>query len=92
MNNKSILITGGGGFIGSHLVKELLKEDIEEVIIYDNLTRGKIENVEGSLKDSRCHIFPSGGDIRDIDILNEAMQGIEMGTLEEGQLLQTRGW
>ena len=39
------LITGGGGFIGSHLVKELLKRD-EKVLCLDNFTTGNIKNVE----------------------------------------------
>ena len=36
-----------------------------------------MENIEDSLKDSRCIISPNGGDIRDVDILNDAIQGID---------------
>ena len=72
-----VLVIGGAGFIGSHVVKELLKEPVKEVIIYDNFTRGKMENIEESLKDKRCYIFPYGGDIRDIDVLDKAMEGID---------------
>ena len=39
------LITGGAGFIGSHLAERLLK-DGEEVIIIDNLSTGRLENIE----------------------------------------------
>lgn len=77
LQNSKVLVIGGAGFIGSFLVKELLKEDVSEVIIYDNFTRGKYENIEDSLKDKRCYIYPLGGDIRDIDILNEAMKGVD---------------
>ena len=77
LNNKRILVIGGAGFIGSFVVKELLKEDVSGVIIYDNFVRGKIENIKESLEDPRCSIFPLGGDIRDIDILNEAMKDVD---------------
>ena len=76
INGKSFLVTGVAGFIGSSVVAELLKEDIGKVVIYDNFTRGKMENIDESLKDTRCIIYPNGGDIRDVDILNDAMQGI----------------
>jgi UDP-glucose 4-epimerase len=77
ITNKKVLVIGGAGFIGSHLVSELLKTEVGEVIIYDNFTRGKIAYLENSLKDSRCSIYPFGGDVRDIDILNKAMEGID---------------
>ena len=75
--NKRVLVIGGGGFIGSFIVAGLLKENIREVIIYDNFVRGKIENIRESLKDPRCTIYPLGGDIRDTDILNTAMKNID---------------
>ncbi|MGE5363052.1 MAG: NAD-dependent epimerase/dehydratase family protein [Bacteroidota bacterium] len=77
LKGKRILVTGGAGFIGSFVVQELLKEEVAEVIIYDNFARGKMENIEKSLQDSRCHLYPNGGDIRDVDILNDAMKGVD---------------
>lgn len=77
IKKSKILVIGGAGFIGGFVVKELLKEEVAEVIIYDNFTRGNMENIKDSLKDPRCTIFPFGGDIRDIDILNQAMQGVD---------------
>lgn len=71
------LVIGGAGFIGAFVVSELLKEDVAVVIVYDNFTRGKMENITDSLKDPRCSIFPLGGDIRDVDILNQAMKGVD---------------
>ena len=44
MKNKNILITGGLGFIGSHIANELLDEN--EVLILDNLSTGKINNLK----------------------------------------------
>ena len=45
--------------------------------MYDNLTRGKTTNLSKSLEDSRCTLYPNGGDIRDIDLLNDAMKGMD---------------
>lgn len=75
LTNKKILVIGGAGFIGSFVVSELLKEDVAEVVVYDNFARGKKEYLTEQLKDPRCSIFPIGGDIRDIDILDTAMKG-----------------
>jgi len=75
IKGSSILVIGGAGFIGSHLVEELLKEDVKEIIIYDNFCRGKMENLEMALKDKRVKIFEIGGDICQTDILSAAVKG-----------------
>jgi len=77
IQNTKILVIGGAGFIGSHLVAELLKENASEVIIYDNFARGKVDYIKESLKDPRCTLYPLGGDIRDVDILDQAMKGVD---------------
>jgi UDP-glucose 4-epimerase len=74
INGARILVIGGAGFIGSFVVSELLKEQVAEVVVYDNFARGKKEYLEEQLKDPRCNIYPIGGDIRDIDILDSAMK------------------
>lgn len=75
--NKKYLVIGGAGLIGSHVVDELLKEDVKEVIIYDNFTRGREDNIRDALKDPRCKVFEIGGDITQPDILNKAMEGVD---------------
>lgn len=77
MNDKRVLVIGGAGFIGSFVVGELLKHPVKEVVIYDNFTRGKKENIIDHLKDKRCKIFSYGGDIRDLDILDKAFEGVD---------------
>lgn len=75
IENSKILVIGGAGFIGSFVVSELLKENVAEVVVYDNFARGQRDYLTEQLKDPRCSIFPIGGDIREIDILNAAMEG-----------------
>lgn len=72
---KKILVTGGAGFIGSFVVSELLKEDVGEVVIYDNFARGDMSYIAEQLKDSRCNLFQ--GDLREVDLLNTAMKGCD---------------
>lgn len=73
LKDKKVLVIGGGGFIGSHVVLELLKEPIDSVIIYDNFVRGKADNIVEAMKDPRCKVYEHGGDIRDTDILDDAI-------------------
>jgi UDP-glucose 4-epimerase len=77
LNNSKCLVIGGAGFIGSFVVKELLKENVAEIIVYDNFARGKKEYLNEALQDKRCSIYPVGGDIRETDILNDAMKGVD---------------
>jgi UDP-glucose 4-epimerase len=77
VKNSKILVIGGAGFIGSFVVSELLKTDVGKVVIFDNFARGKISNVAASLKDPRCEVYPNGGDVRELDILNDAMKGMD---------------
>ncbi len=73
IRGKSVLVIGGAGFIGSHVVAELLETEVAQVLVYDNLTRGSLGRLEHALRDERCRVFPDGGDIRDLDVLNAAM-------------------
>ena len=77
LTGKKILVIGGAGLIGSHVVEELLNENIKEVIVYDNFCRGTYENLEKALKDDRCRLFEIGGDVLQTDILKKAMEGID---------------
>ena len=74
LNGKKLMVIGGAGLIGSHTVDKLLKEDVAEVVIYDNFTRGREENLANALKDPRVSIHDVGGDILQSDILNAAMK------------------
>jgi len=55
--NKNILVTGGAGFIGSHLCDEILKYDAGNVIVLDNLSLGNIDNLKDASQDPRLQII-----------------------------------
>lgn len=78
IRGKSVLVIGGAGLIGSHVVEELVKEDVKQIIVYDNFARGTRTNLDESLRDPRVRIFEVGGDILHTDILAAAMKESDM--------------
>ncbi len=74
IRGKRVLVVGGAGLIGSHVVDELVKTDVAEVIVYDNFCRGTLGNLKGALGDPRVRIYDVGGDILQSDILASAMK------------------
>jgi len=77
LKNKRLLLIGGAGLIGSHTVDELLKEDVKEIRIFDNFSRGSQDNLDEALKDPRVNIFTHGGELMHLEIVNAAMQDID---------------
>ena len=73
LNGRSILVTGGAGFIGSHIVDRLVA-DGARVSVLDNLESGRLENLAAV----RDRIRFVKGDIRDDAALDEALSGIEL--------------
>ncbi len=71
---RSVLVTGGAGFIGSHLVPRLLELG-HSVTVLDNLSTGKLENLDGVLNHPKFMF--QRGDIRDKTIPNEAFDGVD---------------
>jgi len=71
-----ILVTGGCGLIGSTTIDLLLREhDPGQVVIFDNLGRGTLRNVEGALKDRRVELLE--GDIRDVAATHRVTEGMD---------------
>lgn len=71
------LVVGGAGFIGSHVVDQLLAAGAAHVRVYDNLSRGSLDNLRGARQDPRFEFFRDGGDILHRDTLCRAMEGID---------------
>ena len=77
LRGKKVVVIGGAGLIGSHTVDQLTKEDVGEIVIYDNFFRGTRENLAGAFHDPRVKVFEAGGDITQTDILQAAMDGAD---------------
>lgn len=77
IRGKKLVVIGGAGLIGSHAVDLLTKEDVGEIVVYDNFVRGTMENLAGALRDPRVKIFEAGGDICQSDILDAALKGAD---------------
>ncbi len=72
MKGKRALVTGGAGFIGSHLVNELLSQGVD-VTVLDNLSTGKLSNLEGV----QDQITFQEGDIRNLNLLNDLLVEVD---------------
>jgi len=67
LRGKRILVTGGAGFIGSHIVDLLCDEDCAEIVAVDNMIRGRPENLKDAL--SRGPVRLVRGDIRNSELM-----------------------
>ncbi len=69
-----MLVTGGSGFIGSHLVERLLNEG-HEVIVVDNFSTGQKAFLNDVISSKQCQLI--SGDLLDEDFLNTVMRKVE---------------
>jgi len=74
-NYSRALITGGAGFIGSHLVDRLIEDGLE-VTVLDNLSCGQQENLSLHAKDDSFHFVR--GDIRDTGLVRGLVKGVDI--------------
>lgn len=76
MNTQQILITGGAGLIGSTIADRLAADPRNQVIVLDNLERGRIENLAGAVEHGRITVVK--GDIRDQKLIRDVMNGVDV--------------
>jgi len=79
IEGRRVMVTGGAGFIGSHLVEEYLKNNVEKIIVYDNFSSGTMENLK-HIRDSRLKIIK--GSILDENLLNEVIRKEEIDIID----------
>jgi UDP-glucose 4-epimerase len=71
LSNSRVLVIGGAGFVGSHIVDQLLREPLRDIVVLDNFIRGVPANLHQALQDSRVHMIE--GNITDLELLRELM-------------------
>jgi UDP-glucose 4-epimerase len=74
VKHNNILVTGGAGFIGSHILDKLMEEGFDVTVI-DNLETGRLENLAQHEKNKDFHFIR--GDIRDFDLVKETLRDID---------------
>src|ERR1044071_1904913 len=75
IEDSRLLVIGGAGFVGSHIVDQLTAEPVREIVVLDNLVRGTRNNLAGALEDDRVTLVE--GSVEDIDLLKDLMRGTD---------------
>jgi UDP-glucose 4-epimerase len=73
LEGASVLVTGGAGLIGSHIVDRLIERGAGEIRVLDNLTRGRKENLHAAV--ARRPVLFIEGDVRDEATVRQAVEG-----------------
>lgn len=73
IRGKTFLVTGGSGFIGSHVVDELVASDAERIVVLDKAVRE--ENLRGALEAGRVEIVEA--DVTDLGAVRQRMDGVD---------------
>ncbi|HEX4741988.1 MAG TPA: NAD-dependent epimerase/dehydratase family protein [Caulobacteraceae bacterium] len=71
-----ILVTGGAGFVGSCTVEELIVHGAEEVIVIDDMVRGRPENLSSALSTGRVRLID--GDICNSELVRTQLEGVDL--------------
>jgi UDP-glucose 4-epimerase len=69
LEGKRALVTGGAGFIGSHIIDLLVKEGCSQIVAIDNMVRGRPENLAQAMPTGKVHLLEA--DIRDRRLMDE---------------------
>ncbi|GJQ37249.1 MAG: NAD dependent epimerase/dehydratase [Anaerolineaceae bacterium] len=75
ITNKTIMLIGGAGLVGSHIVDELTAEPVKEIIVFDNFVRGSRENLAEALKSPKVRVIE--GSMTDRESLRRSMHGVD---------------
>ena len=76
LRGKRVLVTGGAGFIGSHIIDQLLGEDCARIVAVDNMVRGRPQNMAAALKDPRVSLVE--GDVTDRALMTRLVAGSDL--------------
>lgn len=87
LKNSVVLVTGGAGTIGSHVVDAVIAEGARKVIVYDNFSEGHHPNLHDAVQQTKTEVRLVPADIRCREDLDEVMQGVDYVFHEASVLL-----
>ena len=76
LGGSRVLVTGGAGFIGSHIVDQMIEAGADHVTIVDDFVRGRHENLADATGTGRVEVVT--GDIRDAALVNRLTDGCDL--------------
>ena len=76
LKSKRALVTGGAGFVGSHIIDLLVDEGCREIVAIDNLVRGRADNLASAMRRGPVRLVE--GDIRDRDLMERLIRDADV--------------
>jgi UDP-glucose 4-epimerase len=73
--SKRLMVIGGAGLVGSHIVDQLTREPVSEIIVYDNFVRGTLENLAEALKCPKVRVVQAS--MTDRETLRREMEAVD---------------
>ena len=76
LRGKHVLVTGGAGFVGSHIIDLLVDEGCRDIVAIDNLVRGRADNLAAAMRRGPVRLVE--GDIRDRDLMERLVRDADV--------------
>ncbi len=78
VQGQRVLVTGGAGTIGSHVVDQLVRAGAEQVVVLDNFVRGRPQNLEWALEHGKGTVSVVEGDLADVGTVHALTEGKDL--------------
>jgi UDP-glucose 4-epimerase len=75
LNGTRLLLVGGAGLVGSHIVDQLVDEPVEEIVVVDNFVRGTRANLAAAMRSPKVRVVE--GSMQDGSLLARELRGID---------------
>lgn len=75
LNGRKVLLIGGAGLIGSHIVDQLIATPVAEIVVFDNFVRGNKDNLAAAMRSPKVKVVE--GSMTDRAALDQAMAGVD---------------
>ncbi len=89
LRGRRVLTIGGAGFLGSHIIDQLLQDPVREIVVLDNFVRGSRANLRQAGRDDRVRIVE--GSFADLRVLSEVMRDTDQNTVAQALMAFYQG-